>query len=157
MMSLLVCNLKPALFYHTNSDSPFLGAPNRKPIRDQLWWNQGDQMRSWSSAFRSVAEFNDAFHALGNDLPNYKEADYYRSIRTAFPDLCEVCLTHTDLAPVNIILSMEVVGIIDWQESGWYPESWEYIKLRYHALEKWADAIEPYFGTTYEEEWEFFE
>lgn len=141
-------------------DDVFIGAPDRKPIRDQLWWHQGrDQMRSWSSAFRSVAEFNDAFHALGNGLPNYEEAEYYRSIRTAFPDLCEVCLTHTDLAPVNIILSptsMEVVGIIDWQESGWYPESWEYIKLRYYGLDKWGDAIEPYFGTTYEEQWEGF-
>ncbi|KAJ5800561.1 uncharacterized protein N7518_002629 [Penicillium psychrosexuale] len=42
-------------------------------------------------------------------------------------------LTHADFSPRNIIISGErVVGILDWEMAGFYPEYWEYIKAMYH-------------------------
>lgn len=35
--------------------------------------------------------------------------------------------THGDLSSLNILVhGEEVVGIIDWETSGWYPSYWEY-------------------------------
>ncbi|KAI2626698.1 phosphotransferase enzyme family protein [Hypoxylon sp. NC1633] len=40
-----------------------------------------------------------------------------------------VVMTHNDLDPRNIIVrGSEVVGIIDWKQSGFYPEYWEYCR-----------------------------
>jgi len=35
--------------------------------------------------------------------------------------------THCDLNPSNILIRRDqIVGIIDWEFSGWYPPYWEY-------------------------------
>jgi aminoglycoside phosphotransferase len=35
--------------------------------------------------------------------------------------------THSDLNPFNILLrGDQVVGIVDWESAGWYPQYWEY-------------------------------
>lgn len=45
----------------------------------------------------------------------------------------DIVLTHADLSPRNIIVNGDqVVGIIDWEMSGFYPEYWEYAKAMYH-------------------------
>jgi aminoglycoside phosphotransferase (APT) family kinase protein len=49
-----------------------------------------------------------------------------------FTHLPSVVFTHSDLAPRNIILSNNrVSGIIDWEQSGWWPYWWEYVKALY--------------------------
>lgn len=42
-----------------------------------------------------------------------------------------VVFTHGDLAPRNIMVSEEgkVTGVIDWEDAGWYPAYWEYVKF----------------------------
>ena len=46
--------------------------------------------------------------------------------------LPSVVFTHSDFAPRNIILSNNrVSGIIDWEQSGWWPYWWEYVKAHY--------------------------
>ncbi|KAJ3568455.1 hypothetical protein NP233_g5696 [Leucocoprinus birnbaumii] len=43
-----------------------------------------------------------------------------------------VCFTHTDLNSLNIMVrNGRLVGIIDWEYAGWYPEYWEYTALSY--------------------------
>lgn len=38
--------------------------------------------------------------------------------------------THCDLSPFNILVSADkVVGIIDWEFSGWYPPYWEFTTI----------------------------
>ncbi|OJD16031.1 hypothetical protein AJ78_03784 [Emergomyces pasteurianus Ep9510] len=56
----------------------------------------------------------------------------------AFPDINELltlyqnsqfstCLTHGDLNNSNILVDGgKIVGIVDWDTCGWYPEYWEY-------------------------------
>jgi thiamine kinase-like enzyme len=45
----------------------------------------------------------------------------------------EIVLTHADLSPRNIIVKGDkVVGILDWEMAGFYPEYWKYVKAMYH-------------------------
>lgn len=45
----------------------------------------------------------------------------------------EVVFTHSDFTPRNILVrDGRVVGIIDWEMAGFYPEYWEYIKALYY-------------------------
>lgn len=40
-----------------------------------------------------------------------------------------IVFTHGDPVPRNIIVDGDVVaGVIDWEQAGWYPEHWEYVK-----------------------------
>ncbi|KAG8420253.1 hypothetical protein J3459_011262 [Metarhizium acridum] len=41
-----------------------------------------------------------------------------------------IVFTHGDLSPRNIIVSNDrIVGLVDWEEAGWFPEYWEYVKF----------------------------
>jgi thiamine kinase-like enzyme len=62
--------------------------------------------------------------------------------RRLLPDTGEIKFTHADLNPRNIIVSPvnpSRVVIVDWQQSGWYPDYWEYCKALY--------------ATSYKDEW----
>lgn len=63
------------------------------------------------------------------------------------PDDTKVVFTHADLHPSNIIvderLPSKILAIIDWEQSGWYPDYWEFGKAEYTAdLESdWYDYM----------------
>jgi thiamine kinase-like enzyme len=62
--------------------------------------------------------------------------------RCLLPDTGEIKFTHADLNPRNIIVSSvnpSRVVIVDWQQSGWYPDYWGYCKALY--------------TTSYKDEW----
>ncbi|OAA78873.1 Protein kinase-like domain protein [Akanthomyces lecanii RCEF 1005] len=59
-----------------------------------------------------------------------------------------IVFTHGDLAPRNIVVQDgRISGIVDWEESGWYPEYWELVKFFERPTEgdwkEYADAIFP--------------
>ncbi|CAI0653049.1 unnamed protein product [Colletotrichum noveboracense] len=49
-------------------------------------------------------------------------------------DKRDIVFTHADLLPSNIMLTPgplpRVAAIIDWEQVGWYPEYWEYCKVK---------------------------
>lgn len=52
----------------------------------------------------------------------------------AMPKSKRTVLTHGDLAPRNILVrDGNVVAIVDWEMSGFYPEYWEYAKAHFFA------------------------
>lgn len=62
--------------------------------------------------------------------------------------------THADLNPSNIMIEGDkIVGIIDWEASGWYPHYWEYTSAWYgnRIRPEWQDMI-PKFLQPYPEE-----
>jgi hypothetical protein len=81
--------------------------------------------------FSSVSDFHDWFTSSfgANPLDRNQPPHPYRSF---LPDDVAIVFTHADLHPSNIILSAgpnpHVVSIIDWHQSGWYPDYWEYCK-----------------------------
>ncbi|KAK3315651.1 kinase-like domain-containing protein [Apodospora peruviana] len=58
----------------------------------------------------------------------------------------KVKFTHADLNPTNIQYhNGRIVGIIDWETAGWYPEYWEYTKMHWldrPPFQKFFDAVE---------------
>lgn len=62
----------------------------------------------------------------------------------------ETCFTHGDLSSLNILVRDGcVVGIIDWEMAGWYPEYWEYTSA-WHVNpydEWWRPEVENFLNT----------
>jgi thiamine kinase-like enzyme len=55
--------------------------------------------------------------------------------------------THADLSPFNILLlGDKVVGIIDWELSGWYPHYWEYTSAWLSSVTRteWQGSIDKF-------------
>jgi len=68
----------------------------------------------------------------------------------------DIVFTHGDFAPRNIIVrDGQVVGILDWEYSGWYPEYWEFVKT-FNAADhrvSWYNYVGLIFPTCYEAEY----
>ena len=106
-----------------------LGSPGDGPLRDQLW------ARRTPGPFEFAKEFNNAVFALGAHIPGYPDHPVLQAIRQAFydSDSDDIIFTHTDLQPKNILMSAtgtNILAFIDSEESGWYTECWEYVKMR---------------------------
>jgi aminoglycoside phosphotransferase (APT) family kinase protein len=67
-----------------------------------------------------------------------------------------IVLTHADLAPRNIMVEDgKITGIVDWEEAGWYPEYWEYVKFFQRSTGvdgDWRDYADDIFPQAYPEE-----
>jgi predicted unusual protein kinase regulating ubiquinone biosynthesis (AarF/ABC1/UbiB family) len=74
----------------------------------------------------------------------------------SFLIIYQLFFTHADLHPSNILLSPgsdpHIIAIIDWQQSGWYPEYWEYCKALWTSPigEEWESKYLPLFLKRYE-------
>ncbi|KAF4504035.1 hypothetical protein G6O67_008655 [Ophiocordyceps sinensis] len=65
-----------------------------------------------------------------------------------------IVLSHCDLTPRNILVKDgRVMGIVDWEDSGWYPEYWEYVKFFQRTADKdWKQYAEDIFPELYHDE-----
>jgi hypothetical protein len=106
--------------------------------------------------FNSVAEFHDWLSilirtGLEQHWPGKKPSEIPEPYRECLPDDAPVVLTHGDLHPSNIMVSTDspcnVVAIIDWHQSGWYPDYWEFCKAVFTAEVngEWMDRYIPLF------------
>ncbi|KAI5788990.1 kinase-like domain-containing protein [Geopyxis carbonaria] len=101
--------------------------------------------RTTSEALPNVRAFNRWL--LSNPLPGVsKERLDYLCRRLDALDY-RVVMTHADLCPRNIMLDEDgatVAGIIDWENAGWYPRWWEYVKAADGAEEAgWEEFLPP--------------
>ncbi len=72
----------------------------------------------------------------------------------------EIVFTHGDLNMRNILVKDgRISGIVDWENAGWYPEYWEYIKCRWGVRrnQRWLGIVSKVFESfenfkNYEEE-----
>lgn len=96
--------------------------------------------------FSSIESFNDwlLIAALRQTTVPEKLDGSYRDL---LPDRGNVYFTHGDLTLGNIIVSgapgsKKVIGIVDWEQAGWYPEYWEYCKMFYGVEDshEWSSA-----------------
>jgi len=115
-----------------------------------------------SGKIRTEADFNDF---LIHD-PNKTVTPWVKMIRSFMKDDHRIVMTHGDLHPRNIMVTLEaneshtvhgdmlktsekdilVSSIIDWETAGWYPESWEYVKALNNIdvrgpLRDWVDFL----------------
>lgn len=105
-------------------------------------------------ACRNEQEFNDyLLSGLMRHTPPALRTAFSRRLRTNH----RVVFTHADLAPRNIIMrDGKIVGLLDWEDAGWYPEYWEYIKFFHRVgsegLWDWLRYADEIFSETYEDE-----
>jgi thiamine kinase-like enzyme len=102
--------------------------------------------------FQNEAEFNDFLMAdVFKATPAPLRTALANSLRTDHA----VVFTHGDLNQHNIIVrDGRVVGLIDWECAGWFPEHWDYIKFfeRYCKNKDWKDYAPKIFPKVYDEE-----
>lgn len=85
--------------------------------------------------FKTVQEFHlwlrDGLQPSEMEQPEFAAEEEWQDIKEMAARQDGPCpppvFTHADLNPSNILVGGdEVVGIIDWEFSGWYPHYWEY-------------------------------
>jgi len=111
----------------------FVGDIACQPLKDVIF--------EYSSAppagpFASVKAFHDFFTYPDYLLVGYDPSTHF--MRCELPDDSLIRFTHGDLHPSNIIVSpssspIRILALIDWHQSGWLPEYWEYCKSRWTA------------------------
>jgi serine/threonine protein kinase len=109
------------------------------------------------TCYRKVAECNDetAFnefliHEAGESRPPPDHRSQLDSLQSH-----QIVFTHGDISPSNIIVEQSrIVGLIDWEFSGWYPEYWEYLAFmqRYTRHSDWYSYAPIIFRKDYEPE-----
>ena len=131
----------------------FIGHINRDPYSDIVFTN-GSLPRA--GPFHSVTEFNDWLSAMikrgkEHHWPGIKTEDIPDPYRQLLPDDATVIFTHADLNPRNIMVSPEspcrITALIDWEQSGWYPDYWEFCKAEFTVVTRseWATEYLPRF------------
>ncbi|WJG37261.1 uncharacterized protein FOBCDRAFT_254429 [Fusarium oxysporum Fo47] len=131
-----------------DSNDEFLGQINRGPLQDVVF---ADAIRPRAGPFSSVKEFHDwlsflfkRLAASGSHWEGYELEDIPDPYRQLLHDDRGVVFTHADLHQSNIMVSegwpSRVVAIIDWHQSGWYPDYWEFYKAEYtnHWESEWV-------------------
>lgn len=66
-----------------------------------------------------------------------------------------IVFTHGDLTQHNIIVKdNKIVGLLDWEYAGWYPEYWEYVNFfeRQSRNRDWKDYARDIFPRIYDHE-----
>ncbi|KAF5667248.1 phosphotransferase family [Fusarium heterosporum] len=120
-------------------DDRFLGRIDRSPYYDISITNSN---RPSAGPFTSVKGFHDWLsitirQGIEEHWPGMKPEEIPDPYREMLPDDAQVIFTHADLHPSNIIVSPDspstIVAIIDWEQSGWYPDYWEFCKAEYTA------------------------
>jgi len=133
----------------------YIGALCGAEIHEQVWNGRDNPV----GPFYSVKAFTDALFHLGRAIPGGAYGPFLGPLRKAFSDNASVVFTHTDLHPGNIIISArttDVLAIVDWHGSGWYPDFWEYIKgfwtVDWESEEDWKDHIGMFIQPAYQDE-----
>ncbi|EGE05001.1 phosphotransferase enzyme family protein [Trichophyton equinum CBS 127.97] len=143
----------------------FLGHINREPLGDVIFTNA---RLPPAGPFNSVVQLHDwltmAIKTRIRPLwPGKELSEIPDPYRSRLPDDAKVVFTHSDLHPSNIMVSEtsnKIIAVIDWRQSGWYPDYWEFCKAEYTAevYGEWMNTYIPIFLKEPEclEAWEFY-
>lgn len=104
-----------------------------------------------SPACRHEGAFNDfLLSGLYEHTPPLVREAFSRRLQTNH----RVVLSHCDLTPRNILVQDgKIQGLVDWEDSGWFPEYWEYVKFFQRTADKdWKLYAEDIFPALYHDE-----
>ncbi|KAI3392414.1 hypothetical protein diail_5720 [Diaporthe ilicicola] len=124
------------------NDGPLIGGVGGVPGHDVRLGSAG-----WGP-FRSLADFHTHLR-FGEPLEDWEHEPAVTAVHGKGDGEYRLRFTHADIALRNIrVRGGRIVGIIDWEFAGWYPEYWEYTKMHYGgagerpAWRKFFDAVE---------------
>jgi hypothetical protein len=119
----------------------YLGHIGGQPIQDVIF--RGSCLPC-PGPFPDVSSFHNYFVKARTPNSEDLEPHEYRSL---LPDSSPIKFTYGDLHPTNILVSPEgtsarIVAIIDWHQSGWLPEYWEFCKAVYSVYyDEWETYV----------------
>ncbi|KAI9827421.1 MAG: hypothetical protein M1819_006962 [Sarea resinae] len=123
--------------------SGFVGATDLTPLHDERVY-QGAL-----GPFENVKEFHTALCGGFEEPTGHTELD--KLIEQQKKQCYTSRLTHGDLSFRNVIIRHNrVVGIVDWESAGWYPDYWEYASTWYsffdcqHLRRRIDEFLTPY-------------
>ncbi len=116
----------------------FIGRVGRQETRNVY----SGLVRSYFGPFADEKAFDNwcLAHIFGSPLTRFKWQRFLGKERKKQPAAASFVLTHGDLTPRNIMVQGNVVtGIIDWEQSGFFPEYAEYAfaMMLCHSHEEW--------------------
>ncbi|KAG6849897.1 hypothetical protein H0H93_003911 [Arthromyces matolae] len=105
--------------------------------------------------YSSESQFNDRVIQAAD---MFVDRGLYEPIRKRMREDHCIVFTHGDFTPRNIIMEGDTVAaIVDWEESGWFPEHWELVKAKWSpGMNKhsgWNEAIWEIMGRGDEEDY----
>ncbi|KAH4923388.1 hypothetical protein HBI26_045430 [Parastagonospora nodorum] len=128
-----------------NSWPPYIGHVGKRPLLDIIFTHSNSPT---AGPFENVSIFHDWYTSAYGPHRDVQDASPH-PYRSFLPDNIPIVFTHADLHPSNIILSSglnpHVIAIIDWHQSGWYPDYWEYCKARWTSRigQEWESKYLP--------------
>ena len=123
--------------------SSFIGGVDDTPAVDTR------KFKLKGGPFSTEKQFNEFLRS--NIIPAAPEI-YHLMLQRVMKENHDIVLTHGDLNPRNIVVNDgRIVAILDWENAGWYPEYWEYVKF-FNALDfslDWHNYSDNIFPQTY--------
>jgi hypothetical protein len=116
----------------------YIGSVNGGPCRDDLfscgYQNRGPFITE-AEMYENVIERWDK--ATVHPRLRKPEIDFRRRLYAEISGT-EIRFTHGDLVPGNILVENgHISGIVDWEQAGWYPAYWEYVKAMCGDFDCW--------------------
>lgn len=112
-----------------------IGSIIKGPLHDRFFRYE-ELLADTSGPFESVKAFNDYFQFATLPHIPMAERQFEDPYRHLLPDDCPIRFCHGDMHFGNVMISddpsqpRKLTGIVDWEEAGWYPEYWDYCKMR---------------------------
>lgn len=103
--------------------------------------------------FDCEADFN--VFLLGNTVRKTPKI-HHHMLRTVMSTEHRIVLTHGDLNPHNILIEdAKIVGLLDWEAAGFYPEYWEFVQFfrNIDSSVDWYEYANSIFTQTYPQEY----
>ena len=126
----------------------FIGSCDGEDLRDSR-----TEHTHFGPICKNEREFNKYLVSTISEAPATIRRDYARKLNQRKH---RIVFCHGDLAPDNIILDehMRVIGLLDWEDAGYYPEYWENIKFysRPPMVRSWHEYGKYILPNMYEEE-----
>ena len=125
-------------------ERPFIGSIGGGPCMDKIFragTRSAGPFETEEEMDNNICERWQDLFSWGNEKPD----NYIHILRQMYRDSGNhaIKFTHGDLSPCNILIeSGHVTGLLDWEEAGWYPEYWEYVKAMQGCAEIW-DTLWP--------------
>lgn len=118
------CQLEKYLKEMRQISGTFVGSVDGSLCHDPLF----DDAPTLSGPFESEAAFHEGLVSVMKEKGYSAWTDMVIRFIEKIPPH-RIVFTHNDIAPRNILVrDAKVVGIVDWEFAGFYPEYWEYVK-----------------------------
>jgi aminoglycoside phosphotransferase len=117
----------------------FIGSIGRRPCTDMIF-RLGIESKG---PFKAIDEMHDNILERYANLVTRSEiwTLHHRRLYREATGTQSIVFTHGDLSPQNILVEGgHVSGIVDWEQAGWYPEYWEYVKAMWGSIGTWETS-----------------